>query len=323
MMRTFLKSLALALPLMAGTVSAQDTYPVKPITIILPFGAGSGTDAIVRTFSEKLSRNLKQPVVIDYKVGASGQIAAEAVARATPDGYTIMVGTNSTHSANPYLFKSLRYDPIKDFVPIGRITLNPLALLVRADSPFKTAADLVRFGRENPGKLNFGFGNTGGQVAGAMIQNIGKFKAVGVPYKSTPQVFTDMMGGLIDFTFVDFAASSALIDGGKIRPLAVSTAKRLPVQPNVPTMRETSGLEEFELVSWIGFIAPAGTPRAIATRLNNELRTVLEDPEVKDRLEGRMGSIVEVTTLDEFASFMRAQDAIWKRRIAEAGITPE
>ncbi len=322
-MRTFLNTLALTLPLLAGTAGAQDAYPSKPITVILPFGAGSGTDAIVRTFSEKMSRNLKQPIVIDYKVGASGQIAAEAVARAAPDGYTIMVGTNSTHSANPYLFKSLRYDPLKDFVPIGRITLNPVALLVRADSPFKTTADLVRFGRENPGKLSFGYGNTGGQVAGAMIQNIGKMKALAVPYKSSPQVFTDMMGGQIDFTFVDFAASIALIEGGKIRALGVSSTKRLPVQPNVPAIRETPGLEEFDLVSWIGFIGPAGMPRAIATRLNNELRTVLEDPEVKDRLEGRMGAIVEVTTLDEFGAFMRAQDAVWKRRIAEAGIKPE
>ncbi len=156
-----------------------------------------------------------------------------------------------------------------------------------------------------------------------MIQNIGKFTAIGVPYKSTPQVFTDMIGGQLDFTFVDFAASSALIEGGKIRPLAVSPAKRLPVQPNVPAMRETPGLEEFELVSWIGFVAPAGTPRAIAARLNEELRKVLEIPEIKGRLEGPMGSIVEPTTLDEFAAFMRAQDAIWKRRIAEAGIKPE
>lgn len=323
MMRTFLKSLALSVLLVAGIAGAQDAYPSRPITIILPFGAGSGTDAIVRTFSDKMSRNLKQPVVIDYKAGASGQIAAEAVARAAPDGYTIMVGTNSTHSANPYLFKSLRYDPNKDFVPIGRITLNPLAMLVRADSPFKTVADVVRFGSANPGKLSFGFGNTGGQVAGAMIQNIGKFTAVGIPYKSTPQVFTDMLGGQIDFTFIDFAASTALIEGGKIRPLAVSTAKRLPVQPNLPAMRETTGLEEFELVSWIGFVAPAGTPRAIAARLNNELRTVLEDPEVKDRLERHMGAIVEPTTLDEFATFLRAQDVVWKRRIAEAGIKPE
>ncbi len=322
-MRTLLKFLAISLPLLAGTAFAQDAYPSRPITIILPFGAGSGTDAIVRTFSEKMARNLKQPVVIDYKAGASGQIAAEAVARAAPDGYTIMVGTNSTHSANPYLFKSLRYDPSKDFVPIGRITLNPLALLVRADSPFKSTADLVRFGRANPGKLSFGYGNTGGQVAGAMIQNVAKITALGVPYKSTPQVFTDMMGGQIDFTFVDFAASIALIEGGKIRPLAVSTAKRLPVQPSVPSMRESPGLEEFELVSWIGFVAPAGTPRAIALRLNSELRTVLEDPEVKDRLERHMGAIVEPTTLEEFAAFMRAQDAVWKRRIAEAGIKPE
>ena len=315
--------LAVALPLMALPAGAQDSYPSRPITLVVPFGAGSGTDNITRIVIEHMAKGLKTPIVVDNKAGASGQIGTEFVSRAAPDGYTLLVATNSTHSASPYLYKSLRYNPVSGFTPIGRMTINPLALLVRQDSPFKTVPDLLKFARDNPRKLSYGYGNTGGQVSAALLVNLGKFDALAVPYKTTPQAFTDLIGGQIDFTFVDIAASQSLIESGKIRALGVTSTVRYPSLAQVPALREVRGLEDFALYAWLGLMAPAGTPRPIVARLNAELRSALEAPEVKHALEQRAGSIVEATTADEFTAFLKEQSALWKQRIAEAGIQPE
>lgn len=323
MIRRSIALAALSLSLACGLVSAQDAYPARNITLVVPFGAGAGTDVIARIVAERLAKQLKATIVVDNKAGANGQIGSEFVARAQPDGYTLLVATNSTHSASPYLSKSLRYDPSTNFAPIGRMTINPLAMLVRQESPFKTAQDLVRSARDNPGKLSYGYGNTGGQVSAAMLENLGKLKALAVPYKTTPQVFTDLMGGQIDFTFVDIAASQALVESGKIRALAVTSPVRYPSMAQVPSLREVRGLEDFSLFAWLGLMAPAGTPKPIIARLNAELRASLDAPEVKQRLEQRAGSIVEPTTVDEFTAFLAEQNALWKRRISEAGIQPE
>jgi tripartite-type tricarboxylate transporter receptor subunit TctC len=310
-------------PWLAAPAPAQEAYPSRPITVVVPFGAGSGTDVITRVIAERLGQAMKATFVIDNKAGASGQIGSEFVARAPADGYTLLVATNSTHSGNPYLFKTLRYDPQTQFAPIGRLTINPLALLVRQDSPFRTAPELIRHAQDNPGKLSYGYGNTGGQVSAAMLVNTARIKALAVPYKSTPQVFTDLIAGQIDFTFVDIAASQPLMESGKIRALAVTSPTRFKVVPNVPALREVAGLEDFALYAWLGLMAPAATPRPIVQRLNAELRAVLETPEIRQRLEQRTGSIVEPTTVEEFATFVRDQSALWKRRIGEAGIEPE
>ncbi|MDM0022228.1 Bug family tripartite tricarboxylate transporter substrate binding protein [Variovorax saccharolyticus] len=314
---------ALSMALTLGAAAAQEPYPSKPITVVVPFGAGAGTDVITRTITDRMARQMGATIVVDNKAGASGQIGTEFVARAQPDGYTLLVATNSTHSGNPYLFKKLRYDPVKSFAPVGRMTINPLALLVRQDSPFKSAGDLVRFAQQHPDKLSYGYGNTGGQVSSAMLINMAKIKALAVPYKTTPQAFTDLLSGQIDFTFVDIAASQALIDGGKIRALGVTSPNRFTGMGNVPALRETPGLEDFALFAWLGLVAPAGTPAPVIVRLNAELRAALDSPEVKQKLEQRTGSIVEPTTSVEFSSFLREQGALWKRRIGEAGIQPE
>lgn len=323
MMQATVRMLALALPLLAGAVAAQEAWPARPVTVVVPFGAGTGTDVITRVITERMARNMKATIVVDNKAGASGQIGTEHVARAQPDGYTLLVATNSTHSGNPHLFKVLRYDPVTSFAPVGRMTINPLAFLVRQDSPFRTTQDLLAFARANPGKLSYGYGNTGGQVSSAMLVNMASIKALAVPYKTTPQVFTDLMSGQVDFSFVDVAASQALMEGGKIRALAVTSPRRFGALPNVPAVRETRGLEDFSLFAWLGLMAPAGTPKAVVARLNAELRAALEAPEVRQRLEQRAGSIVEPTTPEEFAAFLQEQGALWKRRIGEAGILPE
>ncbi|WP_454754055.1 Bug family tripartite tricarboxylate transporter substrate binding protein [Cupriavidus necator] len=306
-----------------SAAKSQAPYPSKTITIVVPFGAGGGTDVITRIMADQMAKSMNAKIVVDNKPGASGQIGTEIVAHAKADGYTLLVATNSTHSGNPYLYKTLRYDPVKSFAPIGRMTINPLALLVRNDSPFKSSRDLVRFARDNPGKLSYGYGNTGGQVSAAMLLNMAQIKALPVPYKTAPQVFTDLMAGQIDFTFVDVAASKPLLDSGKIRALGVTSPKRVDAVPSVSALREVAGLEEYVLFAWLGLVAPAGTPSPIVDKLNRELRVVLEHPDVKTRLEQTTGSIVEPTSVDEFSSFMRLQSALWKRRIAEAGIQPE
>jgi tripartite-type tricarboxylate transporter receptor subunit TctC len=325
MLQNLLKLVLLAAALLSGAASADDAYPTpgRPITIVVPFAAGTGTDAITRVVAEKMALTLKTPVIVDNKAGANGQIGTEAVARAKPDGYTLLMATNSTHSGNPYLYKSLRYDAIKDFAPIGRVTINPLALLVKPDSPFQSTQDLVRFAKANPGKLTYGYGNTGGQVSAAMLVNMAQIKALAVPYKTTPQVFTDLIGGQLDFAFVDFAASRPLIEGGKLKALAMTGEKRFAMAPNIPAVAETQGLEDYKLFAWLGLMAPAGTPKPAVARLNAELRAALAQPDVKERLEKQMGSVVEATTVDGFAAFTQEQSAIWKRRIGEAGIVPE
>lgn len=320
-------TLATATAALGGTASApafaQGTYPDKPITMVVPAPPGGGTDLIARLYSDLLSQELGVQVIVDNKGGGNGNIGTAIVARAKPDGYTLLVGTNSTHSGNQYLFKSLRYDPLRDFAPIGRMTINPLALLVKHDAPFRSAADLVAYMKANPGKASYGYGNTGGQVSGGMLVYMADAKAVAVPYKSTPQAFTDLMGGQIDFTFVDFAASRQLIDGGKLRALAITSPKRFNVARDIPTVAETPGFSDFSLFAWLGMFAPAGTPEAAITKLNAALRTALETPEVRNTLEQQMGSVVEPTSVAEFRAFMQEQSEIWKRRVREAGMKPE
>jgi tripartite-type tricarboxylate transporter receptor subunit TctC len=321
--QTFLASVISGLLVIAVDSHAQERYPSRAITIVVPFGAGSGTDSITRTIAERMSVGLGVPLVIDNKAGANGQIGAESVARAKADGYTLLVATNSTHSGNPFLFKSLRYDPVMSFAPIGRMTIAPLALLVPENSTFRTVQDVVDFARAQPGKLSYGYGNTGGQVSGAMFVKMAGITATAVPYKTTPQVMTDLISGQVDFTFIDIAASLPLVQGKKLRPIGVTSPMRFNGLPQIPALRETRGLEEFALVSWLGLMAPAGTPAPIVARLNSELRAALQDQQVKERLEQRAGSSAGPTTVPEFTAFLDEQRAIWKRRIAEAGIQPE
>ena len=325
MIRRMLKPIFLSVAMLASAASAQDSYPVpsRHISIVVPFAAGTGTDVITRVIAERMAKSLKVTILVDNKPGASGQIGTDFVARAQPDGYTLLVATISTHSANPYLYKTLRYDPVKDFSPIGRLTLNPLALLVKPASPFRSVQDVVQYAKANPGKLAYGYGNTGGQVSAAMLVSMGKIQALAVPYKSTPQVFTDLMGGQIDFGFVDFAASMTLIESGKLKALAMTGQKRFSRAANTPAVSETPGFEDFSLLAWLGLMAPAGTPKPIIDRLNAELRSALEVPELKQRLERQMGSVVEPTTVEEFLVFLQEQNNTWRRRIREAGIKPE
>ncbi|GAA5233591.1 tripartite tricarboxylate transporter substrate binding protein [Verticiella sediminum] len=316
---------ALAVLSASATAAAAAAYPGagRPISVIVPFGAGTGTDVITRVILAGMSKHLGADFIVLNKAGASGQIGTEFVARAEPDGYTLLVGTNSTHSGNPYLYKTLRYDPVKDFEPVGRMTINPLAFLVRADSPFQAASDLIEYARKNPGGLTYGFGNTGGQVSAGLFVHMANIETTAVPYKTTPQLFTDLVSGQVDFGFVDFAASRPMIDGGKLRSLATTSEDRLAFAPAMPAVNETLGLEDFRLYAWLGMMAPVGTPAEIVERLNQALNAALNTPEIRKQLEEQTSSVVQPTTVGEFQAFLKEQNDLWKRSIETAGITPQ
>jgi len=318
------KLLAMAALALSSTcvIAAPKPYPdsVKPIRFVVPFGPGSGTDVITRIIAKEMGQKLGATVIVLNKPGASGQIGAEYVARSAPDGYTLLVATNSTHSANPWLYKSLPYSPTKDFAPIGLMTINPLALLVKQNSPFHTPADLVRYAKEHPGKLTYGYGNTGGQVSAAMLTHMAGIEVSAISYKTTPQLFTDIIGGRVDYGFVDFAASRSLINSGKLNALATTSKNRLAFAPSMPAMDETPGLNHFLIHAWLGLMAPAGTPSAIVEQLNTVLRESLENPPVKKQLENQTSSVLDPMTTSEFKRFLTEQSDFWKLNIRTAGI---
>ena len=308
-----------------STAAAQQAYPdgSRPITVVVPFGPGSGTDIITRIISEEMAKDLGAPVVVMNRAGASGQVGTEYVAGTAPDGYTFLVGTNSTHSGNPFLFKTLRYDPKKDFEPVGRLTINPLAFLVKGDSQVSNPADFIEYAKSNPKKLVYGYGNTGGQVSAGMLVHMANLDTLAVPYKTTPQLFTDIINGQVDFGFVDFAASRPFLSSGRLKALATTSRERLPIEPNLPTMSETPGLEDFGLFAWLGLFAPAGTPDHVIERMNKALNVALNNPKVKSRLQNDTSSIVISTTIPEFQAFVDQQTELWRETVKNAGIEPQ
>ena len=311
---------ALMLLMASAAASAQQTYPNRPIKVIVPFAVGSGTDILTRLVTDELQKSLGVPFVIDNKPGASSQIAAEAAAKADPDGYTLMMTTNTAHSANPHLFKKLRYDPLKDFTPIARVNYFLFALAVNADSPVRTPQDLVARVRGNPGKCSYGFGNSTGQVAGAHFVKYGKMDAQPVPYKSTPPAMTDIAGGQVEFMFVDWAAAQAFIKSGKLKLIGVQSDTRSAMLPDLPPVGET--VPGFNFTVWGGLIGPAGMPPAIVQTLNAAVNKVLATPAVREKM---MASGLEPApmSLEDFRKFTVDQHAAWGRSIRDAGIQPE
>lgn len=303
-----------------STASAQD-YPSKPITIIVPFAAGSGTDQTARVYGQAISEQLKVPVVIDNKGGASGFIAAQYVAKAAPDGYTVFVTTNTTQVANPHLFKKLPYDPIKDFTPVTLLSKGQMLMLVRPGSPYKSLGDLLAAARKTPAKLSFGSGNSSSQVAGEMLKQMAGVDILYVPYKSNPQAITDLIGGQIDFMFADAPTAVPQVQGGRLRALATSGAKRLGAAPNAPTVAE-AGVKGYEMSYWVAAYLPAGAPKAVVERLNAAFTKASQSPEVKAYHEKTSGELA-VTTPQGLADFQAAESKKWGQVIQAAGIQPE
>jgi tripartite-type tricarboxylate transporter receptor subunit TctC len=316
----FARWLTASLVLAAAGAFAQE-YPTQQVTLIVPFAAGSGTDAVARIVGQKLGDRLKQTVVIDNKPGASAQIGAQAAAKARPDGYTLFMTTNTSHSANPSLFQKLPYDPVKDFTPIARVGELPFALVVSNTLPVKSMRELIAYAKANPNKLSYATPNSTSLVASETIKRMAGLDIVGVPYKSSPQAMTDVIAGSVQVYVTDFGSGLAMMKAERVRTLAVTTAKASPMLPNVPPLADA--VPGFDLTSWNGIFGPAGMPPAVVDRLNRELQVVLADPEVHDKLTALGFQVWPSKTPGEFARYVEDQLKHWSGLIKQSGIKPE
>jgi tripartite-type tricarboxylate transporter receptor subunit TctC len=309
--------------LVAALVFSQanaQTYPSRPVKLVVPFPAGSATDQIARVMGRELQEALGQPFVVENKPGAQGSIAATEVARSAPDGYTLMVTTNTPQAANVSLFKKLNYDPVKDFAPIARLGTISFMIMVRPDFPAKNFKEFLSHARANPGKLSAGYGSAGSQVSQAMLRSMGKIDFIDVPYKGLPQAITDVLGGSVSFTFADLANALAQIKGGKLRGIAVTSQKRSALAPDVPAIAEE--LPGYELIAWFALVAPAGTPAPVVSRLHDITVKSLAKPDVAARFAS-LGTDVAPLNPEQLGGFIRSEIAKWAKMAKEAGIKPE
>ena len=309
---------------LAPGARAQTTgdYPQQPIKLVVPFSAGSGTDAVARIVAKALSERLKTPVVVDNKAGANGAIAADFAARAAPDGYTLFMTTNTTHSANPSLMKRLPYDPVKDFTPVARMGNLPFMLVVNPSLPVKTVAELVDYAKANPGKLSYASGNSTGIVSGATLALMAGLDLLHVPYKSTPPAIGDVVSGQVSMMFVDLAAGLSMVKAGKLRALAVTTEQSTKLFPELPPLAATPVFKGFDITSWNGVFAPAGTPAPIVNKLNVALVEIVQDPAIRERLAA-IGFDAFGSTPEELKNFVSSELIKWAKLIKDAGIEPQ
>ena len=314
-----MRFLLLALALFATPLQAQ-TYPARPVKLVVPFPAGSATDQIARVIGQELQGALRQPFVVENKAGAQGSIAAAEVAKAAPDGYTLMVTTNTPQAANVSLFKKLNYDPVADFAPVARLGTISFMLMVRPDFPAKNLKEFLAHARAHPGKLSAGYGSAGSQVSQAMLRSMAKIDFIDVPYKGLPQAITDVLGGSIAFTFADLANGLAQMKGGKLRGIAVTSGKRSPLAPDVPALAEE--LPGYELIAWFALVAPARTPPDAVAKLHQATAAALARPEVGARF-ATLGTDVAPMNPRELGEFIKSEIAKWAKLARQAGIEPQ
>jgi tripartite-type tricarboxylate transporter receptor subunit TctC len=320
-MKKLLLVLVAAAAASLGPALRADNYPSKLITIIVPFGPGSATDTIARVVAQHLGAALKQSVVVEDRPGANGALSALFVARAAPDGYTLFLSTNSPHSAVPFLMKNVGYDPVKDFAAITRMGSYTLMLCVNPSIPAKSVKELIEYAKANPGKLSFASGNTSGVVAGETLKHWAEIDMLHVPYKSAPPALNDVLAGRVSMMFTDLTTGMPHVKAGTLRALAVTRLKRSTLIPELPTLDE-AGVTGFDMDSWAGVFAPAGTPADIITLLNVELRKIIDSPEVKSNL-GNVGFEAFSSSPDELADFVKVQLGKWGKMVKDAGIQPE
>jgi tripartite-type tricarboxylate transporter receptor subunit TctC len=320
-MRLVRAILSSALAALLPAMAAAQAWPSQSISLVVPFAPGSGTDVVARTVAQKLSERLKQPVVVDNKPGASAQLAAMHVAKAKPDGYTLFMTTNTSHSANPSLFKELKYDPIKDFTPITRVGELPFALAVNPTLPVRSVKELVDYAKTNPGKLSYATPNSTSLVATETIKHATGTFIVGIPYRSSPQAMTDLVSGQVQVYIADLGSGMSMLKSDRVRTLGVTTAQPSRLLPGIPPIAET--IKGFDLTSWNGIFGPAGLPRPIVDRVNAELQAVLAERETQDKLAQIGFEVIPSKTPEEFSKYVSDQLAHWTRLIKQAGIKPE
>jgi tripartite-type tricarboxylate transporter receptor subunit TctC len=311
---------ALGAPLLAY---AQDKYPSKPINWVCPYAAGGNADSRSRQVAKVMSTLLGQPIIIDNKAGAGGNIGTEAIARAKPDGYTIGMGNFAPLAVNHALFKKLNFNPFTDLVPILLIEKGPLILMVRADSPYKSVKDLVAAAKAAPGKLSYASGGIGGthHLSGALFEHAAGIDMIHTPYKSGSAGATDLMGGQVHMMFEQMYSAMPAIKGGKLRALAITSKTRSPLAPDIPTMAE-QGYPEVEVLNWQGLIGPKGMPAELIKQLNAVGNKALQDPDLKEKILSQ-GNEVGGGTPEQFAALIKAEAPRWAKVVRDAKIEPE
>jgi tripartite-type tricarboxylate transporter receptor subunit TctC len=314
---------ALAASALTSQQAAAQSYPERPITLVVAFAPGGSTSIVARAVSDKMSEALGQKIIIDNRAGAGGTIGTKAVATSAPDGYTIALGYTGTLAIGPTLYTNAGYDPRKDFAPIGMIGNAPNSLVVHPSFPAKTVAELITYAKANPGKVNFGSAGVGtaSHVSGEYFATAAGIKLVHVPYKGTGPALSDLIGGHIPMAFAPIPATHSQISGGTLRALAVTSAARTGLLPEVPTIAE-SGLTGFDASLYYGLIAPAGTPRPIIDKLNAALRTALTSDEVKKRLVAD-GTEVTPSTPEEYTAFIDKDETKWSKIVKASGAKGE
>lgn len=304
-----------------STFALAQEYPTRPVKVVVTVAPGSASDSVARRLGEQVGKTIGQQVIVENKPGAQSMVASRYVAKSPSDGYTLLVGSNTTHSANPYLVKDLGYDPVKDFVPVSLWTLNPLLLVVNADMPVKTLPEFIKYAKDRPGKLNYGVGNTGGLVGVQMLKSQTGIDATGVNYPGTSQAMTDLVGGRLDFMITDPSVVKPFVESGKLRVLGITSKQRLASMPNVAPLAE-SGLPGFDYASWIGVFAPTGTPPDAIRKLNQAYVKALADPAMVAYLSDN-GMIAQSSTPAELNAFVQDQLKLWGQFTKEAGLTPQ
>lgn len=305
--------------LFAAAAMAQTSYPDKPVKLLVGFPAGGGLDVLARIVGQRISTQWGQPIIIENKPGAGSNIAGDVAAKSMADGYTLLHTNIALMSINPALYSKMSFSPMKDLVPVIQLVNLPLAVMVRADSPFKSMQDLVEFARANPGKLNFGSGGNGGvpHLALELLNSSYNIKITHVPYKGSADAVKDLLGGPIDVMCDAISVGLSQIKAGKLKALAVTTEARHPALPDTPTTRET-GYPRFQVTGWQGWVAPAGTPRAVLDRINAEANKALLDPATRARLF-EQGYLPAGGSVDAFAQQLATDQIKWAELVKLSG----
>jgi tripartite-type tricarboxylate transporter receptor subunit TctC len=321
MKKLYLVAVAAVAAALFSPALLADDFPSRPVTFTAVFGPGSASDTICRIIADPLGAALKQPVVVEDRPGADGALAALYVHHQTPDGYNLLMATNSPLSADPFLLKDISYDAVKDFAPVTRVGSFTLMLVVNPNLPIHSLKELIDYAKANPGKLSFASGNTAGIVGGKTLAHWAGIDMLHVPYKSSPQAIEDVIAGRVSMMIVDFTVAMPHVASNQVRALAVTRLKRSPLFPDLPTLDE-AGLKGFELDAWAGLVAPAGTPPNVVNKLNGALRKIIDSPDVQAKFRN-VGFEGFSSTPDEFGDFIKIQLGKWKKMVTDAGIQAE
>ncbi|MGQ0525190.1 MAG: Bug family tripartite tricarboxylate transporter substrate binding protein [Betaproteobacteria bacterium] len=311
----------LGIAIAASHSSAQQAYPTKPIRMICPFPPGGTTDVVARLVAQKLTEAWKEQVIVDNRTGAGGIIGTELAAKAPADGYTVLLGSITTHAVNPALYKKLNFDPIKDFTPVSLVVSSPQLLAVHPSVAAKSVKDLIALAKAKPGQLNYASAGVGTSphLTFELFKSMAGIEAVHVPYKGTGPAITELIGGQVQMMITGVVALMPHVKSGKLRGLGVTSAKRVAALPDLPTVAE-SGVPKFDVSSWFGVFLPAGTPKPIVTKMNQEVRKIVEIPDVRQKLIS-LGADPESNTPEEFVAYVKSEMAKWGKVVRDTGAT--